>query len=656
MKLNPIIFLILILLIFLIGCNEKKLNSAAPYFGETVSWLEKDSNYANTSHYQSVFFREYQDQITHKNYENAKWLLYNYGAISFANNDYDSLFSKTNTDFIGKNYPVKKDTIWSWNYYFLSDQNEKGEHYEKAIYFGKKSLEVNPDRDSYIYFKALNHVGVSYSNLYQHEEAISYFVKAISLAEHKKNYREMGSLYNNVAFSYEQVFATEESKKYYKKATYYFLKAKDTSNYFALQSTIAYNQFNFSRDTLPTIQMIDQAFSVFNHFKNKTAEDQCNADFTRAFKYFLLKDYDKALTYLDKSSAFYIKTNNLDFLKYNDHLKIEINFRKYGFLKDKNAVELLAAEIYKSESFTESMDLYTILSQNELKANNSEKALFFKNKASQIENEILKNNQNGRLFEIEKKYQAEKKEKIITEQKSRLAQNNLYLIILIIVILILILATILFFMRRKRKEMVESNKRQEQFTFQLLQNTEEERNRIANELHDSVNHDLLNIKNTLINGKNIEVKTVENVIEEVRNISKNLHPAVLQNMGFEASIESLCERLTNEAGLFTTCDIEYDKKLSKSKELQLYRIIQEALNNTLKHGKANAAKVIVVSSESKLHVEIKDNGNGFNVTEQMNSSKSFGLQSILQRAKAIAAKINIESSDKGTKISLNINF
>lgn len=656
MKLNPIIFLILILLIFLIGCNEKKLNSAAPYFGETVSWLEKDSNYANTSHYQSVFFREYQDQITHKNYENAKWLLYNYGAISFANNDYDSLFSKTNTDFIGKNYPVKKDTIWSWNYYFLSDQNEKGEHYEKAIYFGKKSLEVNPDRYSYIYFKALNHVGVSYSNLYQHEEAISYFVKAISLAEKKKNYREMGSLYNNVAFSYEQVFATEESKKYYKKATYYFLKAKDTSNYFALQSTIAYNQFNVSRDTLPTIQMIDQAFSVFNHFKNKTAEDQCNADFTRAFKYFLLKDYDKALTYLDKSSAFYIKTNNLDFLKYNDHLKIEINFRKYGFLKNKNAVELLAADMYKSDSFTESMDLYTILSQNELKANNSEKALFFKNKASQIENEILKNNQNGRLFEIEKKYQAEKKEKIITEQKSRLAQNNLYLIILIIAILILILATILFFMRRKRKEMVESNKRQEQFTFQLLQNTEEERNRIANELHDSVNHDLLNIKNTLINGKNIEVKTVENVIEEVRNISKNLHPAVLQNMGFEASIEALCERLTNEAGLFTTCDIEYDKKLSKSKELQLYRIIQEALNNTLKHGKANAAKVIVVSSESKLHVEIKDNGNGFNVTEQMNSSKSFGLQSILQRAKAIAAKINIESSEKGTKISLNINF
>ena len=72
----------------LIGYKKKKLNSAAPYFGETVSWLEKDSSYANTNHYQRVFLKEYQDQITHKNYENAKWLLYNYGAISFANNDW----------------------------------------------------------------------------------------------------------------------------------------------------------------------------------------------------------------------------------------------------------------------------------------------------------------------------------------------------------------------------------------------------------------------------------------------------------------------------------------------------------------------------------------------------------------------------------------
>jgi signal transduction histidine kinase len=217
----------------------------------------------------------------------------------------------------------------------------------------------------------------------------------------------------------------------------------------------------------------------------------------------------------------------------------------------------------------------------------------------------------------------------------------------------LALLTGLFFLIKKRRALQAEALKQEQFTFQLLQNTEEERSRIANELHDSVNHNLLTLKNNLSSGKIINVSDLSEVIEEVRNISRNLHPAVLETIGLEASIENLCERLT-EIGLFTTCEIEYHQKLSKNKELQLYRIIQEALNNTLKHGKANAAKVILTSNEAHLQLEVKDNGNGFDVSQQLKNPKSFGLQSIIQRAKAIAAKININSSDKGTVILLKI--
>jgi signal transduction histidine kinase len=86
----------------------------------------------------------------------------------------------------------------------------------------------------------------------------------------------------------------------------------------------------------------------------------------------------------------------------------------------------------------------------------------------------------------------------------------------------------------------------------------------------------------------------------------------------------------------------------------LYRIIQEALNNTLKHGKANAAKVHFKCTENHLKIEIKDNGSGFDVNEQLKNPKSFGLQSILQRAKAIMAKININSTEKGTTILIEI--
>ena len=254
---------------------------------------------------------------------------------------------------------------------------------------------------------------------------------------------------------------------------------------------------------------------------------------------------------------------------------------------------------------------------------------------------------------FEKKIDVAKKEQIIAEQNTKLAESYNYILLLTGIVFSIVVFITIFSLRRKRKQAVDEQLKQEQFTFQLLQNTEEERSRIAGELHDSVNHDLLNIKNNLQNGKTIDVQEVAQVIEEVRNISRNLHPAVLETVGLEAGIENLCERIS-EIGLFATCEINYTHKISKNKELQIYRIIQEALNNTLKHGKANAAKVILISENGYLSLEIKDNGNGFDVDQQLKNPKSFGLQSILQRAKAIAGKIKILSNDKGTQIFIQI--
>lgn len=290
------------------------------------------------------------------------------------------------------------------------------------------------------------------------------------------------------------------------------------------------------------------------------------------------------------------------------------------------------------------------LSQLYRKENNFEKAYEHQSAFMKYKDSLNVTSNAEKLMELKKDYEfGIEREHLNNEVLNYKLRNT----ILAISLICLALIGGLFYLVKKRKEQKRAAQIQEQFTFQLLQNTEEERSRIANELHDSVNHDLLTLKNNLTHGKTIQVEDVSQVIEEVRNISRNLHPAILETLGLEASIENLCERLT-EVGLFTTCEIDYQHKLNKNKELQLYRIVQEALNNTLKHGKANAAKVIITSLENHLHLEIKDNGNGFNVNEQLNNPKSFGLQSILQRAKAIMAKINIDSSSSGTIILIKI--
>lgn len=636
-------------------CIQCKKNTKKPFeLSKTEMWLENKTNYKNKTNYHAFFLKEYNSQIKNKNDKAAQNLLYTFGKLLYLNDSYDTLYYKECSHFVEKNRFREKDTLSNWLYFYLSQHCHMISDFDKSNYWCNKGLNNTVEKTTEVYSNLTNNIGLNYTFKNKIDKALPKFISLLPIAESKKDYMRLGSLYNNIAYCYEQVYANNESKKNYLKAGESFLKAKDTSNYFALQTTFAYNHFDISKDTLQTIKFIDDTFSVFNTFKNPVEMDICNANFTKAFKCYLLHDYKNALTYLEKSSAFYRKTNNWDFLKYNDFFKTQIEFYLNKKITNIEAVEHSAEDFYNEESLYESIGLYTILYENELISKNYQKALFYKNKVDAIQKIQLKQNENGQLYEYEQKYQAEKKEKIIAEKNNQIAKNKLYLLLTLTLLVAVILVTILFFVRKKKKEIVETNKRQERFTFQLLQNTEEERNRIANELHDSVNHDLLNIKNTIIKGKEIEINSIENVIEEVRNISRNLHPAVLQNLGFEASIESMCERLTNEAGLFVTSDIQYQKKLSKSKELQLYRIIQEALNNTLKHGKANAAKVIINSTENNLTLEIKDNGNGFNVEEQLKSVTSFGLQSMLQRAKAIAAKINIESSNKGTRIFINI--
>ena len=652
-----IIIVVFIILLVNIKCEKQNKEIARSAKYEELQWFIQDQNYDKKASYYAAFNKEYDQLIESKKFEDAKQLLFNSNVVVYDLNIIDSLVLNKTLLFFDQKYPVAKDSVFCMLNYYTANQYSIKNNPKKCIYYLNEAENYNKKVGSETISRLTQHyLGMSYTDLFEYQKALKNYTSVLKLHENAKDYANMGSVYYSMGNIHDKLNAPGLAETFFKNAAVYFKKANDLPYYFLAQATFAEIQFNKEKDTVKTINFIDNVVNEFKSFKKSSSQDSVQINNLRSLKYLLIKSYDSAFFYNNKSIAYY-KTNKNDFdLVPNLQRDIEIYFRKYKKLKDVNVTEQMARDFAEQKSYSNSATLYNMLYENAKTNNNFKDALKYTEKENEIRDLILRQNHIGQLFEFDKKYQSEKKEKQIAKQQVQISKNNSFIFVLVIALIMIVLGTILYFSRKRKLEAQAETKRQEQFTFQLLQNTEEERNRIANELHDSVNHDLLNIKNTLINGKNIEVKTVENVIEEVRNISKNLHPAVLQNIGFEASIESLCERLTNEAGLFTTCDIEYEKKLSRSKELQLYRIIQEALNNTLKHGKANAAKVIVVSSESKLHVEIKDNGNGFNVTEQMSSSKSFGLQSILQRAKAIAAKINIESSEKGTKISLNINF
>ena len=237
--------------------------------------------------------------------------------------------------------------------------------------------------------------------------------------------------------------------------------------------------------------------------------------------------------------------------------------------------------------------------------------------------------------------------------KEEIKIKNLYLWGAGLLLTILLLLILLYAIQRKRKLSQERISRQEEFTRLLLMKEEEERKRIAMDLHDGINHDLLSIKNNLILKKVLSPSDIDNVIASVRYISRNLYPVLFENIGLQASVESLCRNMT-ESGIFTTCEIEYANRLSKDEELQLYRIIQEGLQNVAKHAHAEACKITIRSNMSSLLVEIKDNGKGFHISSGKNSS--FGLQSMRERAKAIHAEMVLSSHNTGTVITFKKNM
>lgn len=258
------------------------------------------------------------------------------------------------------------------------------------------------------------------------------------------------------------------------------------------------------------------------------------------------------------------------------------------------------------------------------------------------------------MTEAEARFDTQKKNLTITSQGNELRQRRTLNWLLALATLAALLLAFVFTLRLQLRMSRRETRLRQQFTSSLLTATEEERGRIATELHDGINHDLLGLKNNLGADKaSLEVQ-VDGIINSVRLLSRNLHPVMLDKIGLARSIAHLCEQAMTGGQLFATCDVSYDGQLPPEGELQLYRIIQESLTNILRHAQAVAARIEVAPAGGGLAVTIRDNGTGFDVETQLRSGAAFGLHSIVERARALGGMATITSSSEGTIVHVQI--
>ncbi|KYP14678.1 ATP-binding protein [Flavihumibacter sp. CACIAM 22H1] len=194
---------------------------------------------------------------------------------------------------------------------------------------------------------------------------------------------------------------------------------------------------------------------------------------------------------------------------------------------------------------------------------------------------------------------------------------------------------------------------------------EETIQKISKELHDNVSQLLTLSKLNLSNQKfdsNIENKIriskelISNAINELANISRTLSSETLNDLGLVRALEAEKERVYEINKTTINIHTKFDPiELSNEEQLILYRIFQEAISNSIIHGKASQIDVQLIYCMNSLSFSIRDNGKGFEIEESLHGTqnKHHGLKNIMKRAKLINAKCNIAST-KGTGTVIEI--
>ena len=203
---------------------------------------------------------------------------------------------------------------------------------------------------------------------------------------------------------------------------------------------------------------------------------------------------------------------------------------------------------------------------------------------------------------------------------------------------------------------------------------DEERKRVAAELHDGLGQNLAIIKNRAMIGLRDQTNdgaareqlqeiaaTATASISEVREIAHNLRPYELDRLGLVSAIESMIERVSDSTTIKLSANLEaIDGLLSPEAETSVYRVVQESLNNLLKHSKATTARIDIKKSETQIAITVQDDGVGIPAPVPAGNGhreRGFGLVGIAERVRALGGSLALESQpSRGTSVNVTLEL
>ena len=628
---------------------EEKLDASCAWFRDEKNFFEPN--------YESKFYNYYNHKIKTKDYLSATKALKAVASNamrfqSYSNSFYDTIVYFS--DHFRNKVPEKKLTFL--NLYLGKYYADKSDFTTAITYYSKGTLSEVTDYET-CYSKAINFRNIAwcYYCLGKQDLALENNIKALDLLNKTERIDLLGGIYSNL---YAINLATKEydkAEENLNKALFYFKtnEEKNKTNIFiCLYNKIQLydSQENYKKRN----PLIDSTLLAFKKLKMNDPSLKISIYLLKIKKNLDENKIEEAETILDEIKP---EVDNLNSeytsADYNTALAI-LEIKKNKGIKNTKIILDAIPLLIENKDFQNVKKSYSILHDSAIEKKEYEKALDYYIEYQKALDSLGNKETRNKIAEIETKYETEKKEQQIVLQKTAITNKNITIAFLLSAIVGILLIVLALTLRQKQKKLKQEKKVAQQYTKQLLEKTEEERKRIASDLHDSVSHELLSLKNSFEEKTEDTNKKIDAIINDIRIISRNLHPIMFDKVGLKSSIEQLVERAQAVNHFMVTAEIDYSNTLTSAKELQVYRIVQEALSNIIKYSDALAAKITIVEKRDILSIEIKDNGKGFNVTETLNNTTAFGLHNIIERTRVIGGEAKIISDKNGTIITLEI--
>ena len=602
------------------------------------------------------------------------------------------LAKKMNWDYaLGDNYQVK-----AMSKQFTADHVFAHLLFDSAIFFFNKTINSNRPKDEIENAKLAKATCLGQKADYllkrgKSEEAISVYLATLEAWKASDEPRKNEA----VAVYYTKISAIYNEMQQYDKALFYDQLSLSTFLTLNNKESTAWAYVFISADFIG-LQQIDSAIQYLASAKpivERLNNHRLNVQYYNKQGKISSqkKDYRRAISFYEKAMAEAKMTNS----KYQilTHQKmIGICYAKLGeYATARNYLLIALPAAHTGNYVKDKMEILQELATVEEKTNNPDEAYIYLKQAVSLRDSVNQENSKKAVAEIENKYQASEKAKEIVQlnadkqiQSLSIKQKSTLNYFLLGSLAALLIVSFLGYRNfRHRHQLLQQQDQLQQHQIRelekdkqlvavdsMLQGQEEERSRLAKDLHDGLGGLLSGVKFSLSNMKDNLVITPDNMavfersldmidtsIKELRRVAHNMMPEMLTKFGLDEALKEYCNTI-NATNLLSVKyqSLGMDTRIEKSSEIIIYRIIQELLNNIMKHAMAKEAMVQLIREDGRFSIIVEDNGKGFD-TALLKNNKGAGLINIQSRVDYLKGRLDIHSeAGKGTLVNIEFNL